>query len=788
MRVKIVAIGHSPPVWKNVFHHLRGVLPGHPFAAGIFSTTDEMDYLTGSFFPHQWRREEVDLVICEGGGGHDWRRRLDFLKRVSAQQDTPPVRQALTLASLEGGLRQLIQGRLPVEIQTGHKNRFRVSDPAFITRGFPEDFPRLRVNEYVTGLRMERRKGQVEDVSPHNLAPGTLVGFSELETLVHQGEALEPEDWLRKVLKLNKLRLPPGTCPGLIQEGKSLYLFPGIPAGRVQAISVDGVVFQHLLDLGQLNGNAPQYNAMVETLREMAARHQERHAQAVRRNRLGMDRRELPLMAVGGPEVVRNTLAERLARLGYARATAQSTLGEGDLREPTLLLLTGQVDPALFSLQLEEPVAVSLTNKIDPKLKPLEGFMPDWHEVPYQPPAEDGAGPRPGGGNLKRAAEELSSRARKAAEGLKRADSQSHLLGQESTVLEAALQRLQELLAGPKAPALWSGNLPASTRAVVIFAHDPEEAGAALQSLGHIQRRRWFDLRPHHNPEAMRVLDLGHLEPYLEDGSWVITSTSREKLRQFEQEMRTGLEDARRGTEEAGAARRFYEGEDARGLEARQNLVRDWVRESTDKVLRENEDALSEMLDLVRRRSERRWLSRALVNRVCIVASDAANLEALAAACREVYPSVNLEHSLILPYHYAPLDALPADERRLLAPPGTELSPGELGARVADALERTNRIQRQAYFDLVGGAIEQHRVDLLLIEQHSETAIALLEYLRGANPALEQVPAVLVLPNYWAVEPGRALPWPRTRLVLWRRMGAVTAEEAANQLEALYEG
>ena len=48
--IKIIAMGLTPAIWKNVFHHFRTRLPRVHFSAGIFTTPEELAYLEDGYF------------------------------------------------------------------------------------------------------------------------------------------------------------------------------------------------------------------------------------------------------------------------------------------------------------------------------------------------------------------------------------------------------------------------------------------------------------------------------------------------------------------------------------------------------------------------------------------------------------------------------------------------------------------------------------------------------------------------------------------------------------------
>jgi hypothetical protein len=51
---------------------------------------------------------------------------------------------------------------------------------------------------------------------------------------------------------------------------------------------------------------------------------------------------------------------------------------------------------------------------------------------------------------------------------------------------------------------------------------------------------------------------------------------------------------------------------------------------------------------------------------------------------------------------------------------------------------------------------------------------------------MKDIPAVLILPEYWAPPPDRPLPWPNTRVAILRRMGGLTAQECEQALLAIH--
>jgi hypothetical protein len=784
MLVKLLALGLNPAIWKNVFHHLRNSLPDHPFAAGIFSSPGELAYLAREFFPHQWRREGVDFVLCDPAGGADWSRRLVFLRKLNGES-LPPTALVLTLSALEGGIKQLVQASPPVELHLDNQARFTVSDPALVIRDFPADFPRLRVNPHLTALRLRRADPAGRDVTPSALAPGTLLGFAEIESIQSGGAALPPEEWLKALLRAEKAKLPRGASPGLLRESKGLYLCPGLPAGRVTGLTVGGVHFPFLLDLGQLSDGSPQFQALCEAVRKAGNGALRRWRQATQRLHDAESKADLPVVCGGGVPLVREALADRLRARGFQRCSTLAAPGEGTFREPALLLQVGPYEREGSPAQVEDPHIVPLESELAALTEPIEGLL-DWRALPWQ--AVPGEGPRLTAPALHEQAEELALRGRKALDGAAIAENRVRLLEQELQVLGAAHDRLAELLEAREALQIWTGSLPRGVKQVLVFSHDPEEAGAVLQALVGVAKKRWFDLSPYTGADSLRRLSLEPVKHYLKGGMMVITAASREKLRRLQSDIVAQSAEAARGLAESHAAQRFYADEGGKIAAAQEALARAWVRDALDDWLDEHLPAVMERLDVLRRRHERRWFSRALVNRVAVVPSSAENRPALLGACRELYPGLNAEHSRVVPYDYQPLDELPGEERKAVREAlGTAAPPAQvLAERTAAALAERNRQLFAAYLDLVTQELEPLRADLLLIEQRREIAFAILAHLRHSLPALAETPAIVILPEDWAPGRNAALPWPRTRVVCLRRLGALTQEDCTRHLRALY--
>ena len=785
MLVKIIALGLSPAIWKNVFHHLRNSLPDHPFAAGIFSSAEEIEFLTGEFFPHHWRREQIDLLLCEAGTGSNWHKRLAFLREVIAEQSAPPVALVLTLSTLEHGIKQLIQAEAPVQLQLDNQSRFTVSDPAFIVRRFPREFPRVQVDGHIRALRLRNQSGRSSEVTPSALPPGSLIGFSEIESVVGAGEALPPADWLKATLRAEKIRLPRNGSPGLIRETNGIFLCPGIPIARVTGASLGGIAFPYLLDLGQLSTGSRQFSAVRDAVRRAGNRHSRQWRETTARTRLAEAKADLPIVCGGGLPLVRETFAALLKDHGFQRCSTLASPAEGTFREPALLLQVGAWDGAEPGAQVEEPHLVPLADELLPLFAPLDGVI-EWQALPYRPYTATAAPLTPE--SFAEQLEQLAARRRKARDGLSMAEKRGLLLEQELQVLGAAKDKLAELLEARAALQVWTGALPRGVRQAVVFSHDQEEAGAVMQALAGIAKKRWFDLSPYRDADALRTLSLDPLRNYLDGGVMVITSTSRERLKRLQEQVAADIAEVTRGLAECRSALRFYDEEQGRIAAGTEALARQWVHDALADWLEQNMAALLERLDALRNRHERRWFSRALISRVVIISSRGENRAALLGACRELFPGFNEGHSRVVPYEYEPLDVLPAEDRKAArdAEGAAAVSREALQAKLDDALVERNRILFENYLNVVTADLEELRADLVLIEQRREPAFAIVEHLRRRLPALGDTPVIVILPDYWAPEDDQPLPWHHTRVVSLRRLGALTTEECTKHLRALY--
>jgi hypothetical protein len=780
MLVRILAMGLTHPLWKNVFHHLRAALPRENFAAGFFSNPDELAFLEQEYFPHQWRREPPDLILTDAGAPAEWKRRLAFLSKAQALEARPAPVMGLVVHTIRHGLRQLVQMQPPVTFHLEHDARVSLADPGLLIDAFPDDYPRLRLNPHLTALRLPRSKGGFKEVRPHALPVGTLLGFSQIEAIVSDQEAMPPQDWLKRVLKAERVHMPRGHQPALYREPGGLFLFPGVPTARVRGVSVAGLAFPHLIDLGMLTETSPGFVSFAREIEQIGRRRAEALETLNRRLREYENRADLPICCAGGVPALNRIVAERLVARGYLRARAAEGERWPVFEEPTLLLEPtprGTESPP----QREEPLVLSIAEDLAPELALLDGLLP-WREIGGD------YSPKP----LERAAfleerERLSARGDKARTGLDFTTRRLLLVEQETRVLEGAEETLSRLIA--PGVQVWEGVPPARARQALVLSFDGEEAQVVFQSMPGVPKRRWFDIAPCLDPDSCHGLNLRPLAQYARGGALFITPQARERVLSLRERWRARREESLQALEDARTAERQYREELARIGESQRELALRWMHATVERWLDVQERRILAALSLLRPRHEQSWFHRGQVNRIVVIAAQGDSRKSLVEACREIYPHFNQEHSTVIPYDYEPLDALGATEREavLQAARAEELSAAQTAARVEEILRAENERLLESYLDVVVSAVaELPRVDLLLIEQRPEVAARLIDRLRGLSPVLEQATALLIFPDDWPLPPEGHLPWPRVRVVPIRRMGTLAARDCARLIRALY--
>ena len=627
----------------------------------------------------------------------------------------------------------------------------------------------------------------MREIQPGDLPRGSLVGFSEIDAVVVNEEALSPQDWLREVLKAEKAKLPRSGSPGLIREPKGLFLCPGLPLDRITGAVIDGAVFPHMVDLGRLTESSRPFDALRNAIRKTGNRHKRRWREVTRQIRIAESKADMPLVCGGGLPLVRETLAALLAGRGFRRCITLETPTEDMFREPVLVMRVGPWGGGEMGVQVEDPIVVSLEEEFEGLMLPIDALM-DWRGLPHQqtPVPEIPLTAK----TFAERKEALESRESKASDGIALAENRSLLLRQEMDILTSARNKIADLLEAREAVQVWSGRLPSSVNQVVVFSHDPEEAGAVLQALPGIARKRWFDLSSYTEPDALQALSLEPLREYLDGGVMVITSASRERLKALRTKLSEEFDEAGQGLEACHGAREFYLGEQSKIAGSKEQLVRQWVNDAPDDWLERNMDTLLGQVEILRRRHERRWFSRALVNRMVMIPSSEENREALMKTCLAIYPGFNVDHSAVValppPRQHGSSEGMGFHSGTAgYAGTAPEMPPEQDGSMETDDTDAYGA-KLETWLQEVVVFLKDTRADLILIENERELAFPILERLRSELELLSETPAILILPDYWAPKENQPLNWPRTRIICLPRLGALIPEDCASQLERIY--
>ena len=137
MLVRILAVGLTHALWKNVFHHLRSALPDTPFAAGYFSAPEELAYLRQPEVQRQWRREPADNVLTAPAEPGAWPERMALLHALGVRPEERPPRLGLVLHTMAHGLRHLAQSVSPLMVVLDNDAEFILSDPTLLDAASP---------------------------------------------------------------------------------------------------------------------------------------------------------------------------------------------------------------------------------------------------------------------------------------------------------------------------------------------------------------------------------------------------------------------------------------------------------------------------------------------------------------------------------------------------------------------------------------------------------------------------------------------------------------------------
>ena len=781
MLVKIIAAGLAPPVWKNVFQELRALLTEQPFSVGMFATREELAFLMEEFYPRQWQRESPDFLLWDAAAQHDWEAQRPFLAGVG-QLAAPPA-LALACKGLERTLKELltVHGELSLDLDTAAT--FTLTDPSFLVGEFPARFPRIKVNSRLTTVRMRPGAGRGGEIDPSSLADGTLVGFSELDAILLDEKIYTPKEWLKQVYREADIKRPPRTA-GLIKEARGLFLFPGVPLPHVRGVGIDGVRFSHLLDLEQLHGDATQFAAFAQAVHKTGQRRLRAWKAHTAKIREAEAKADIPIACGGDNELLRESLAALLTRLGHHRCFTLDAPAEGVFREPSLLLQVSPWQRGRLGAQADSPLVLDVAEELEACMQPLERMLP-WRELAYQPPPVD-IPPLPRE-QFAQQRKRLAGRATRLRSRFGQEEKRDLLMIQEVQVLLAARDKLAQLLDAGETVQLWPGE-PLAAGQLLLFSYDQEEAAAVMRSLPGIAKKRWVDLAPFEEPDRLQNLDLEELRPYAECGAMRITEAAWERLENQREQALAALDQAQQDLEAGKAAMENLGVELKDVVAAQEKLAHHWTWVALGQWLKDNRGRMARALETLRERHERRWFSRSQVRRALIFPGQPDNAPALLEACGQVYPGFSRDHSVVVPYEYEFLDALPEEDAAAIQKEGREegLAPGGIADRLSQALTRKNEALFADFLQVVSNDLAGMRTDLVLIEHRPEIASRILEHVRRAAPRLEHVPAVLILSELWAPPPNKPLPWPRTRVALLPRMGSLSAEDCAEHLGALY--
>ncbi|MBI3994114.1 MAG: hypothetical protein HY342_12640 [Candidatus Lambdaproteobacteria bacterium] len=782
MMVKIIALGMTPAIWKNVFHHFRTYLPDVRFSAGMFSTPEELAFLRDGALARGTGDELPDIVLAGVPAPSEMKARLSLLESWSARESGATRAFVLAFPALEHGLRALVQGRTPVQLHLDKKASFTLADPNLILKTFPAEFPRVRVNAYLSAVQPAHAR---KLLSPEQIEEGRLLGFSEIEA-VHQGEqAFAPAAWIRNVLKAEKIKLDAALPLALMRERRGLFLFPGIPVGRVQSITLGGVRFTQLIDLGLMTDANPHFKAVLKVIAAAGTHHGRVHETFTRRLRHAEARRDMPVICRADEPALAEAMQALLQRSGFQRVFTAHDEGAGTLRESALVLnLSGdprQFPPAGKTKHLLFDVAGALHEALAHL-----GALLDWSTLHLPPQAQ----PREPitADDFDRRCQRLATRARKAEAGLSLAVNRRLLLEQERGVLHAALSKLDALLNAKDAIQVWNGAPTQGMRQVLVLSHDQEEAGAVLQALPGIAKKRWFDLSPFRDADSLQNLTMEGLQEYRDGGLMIITATSRERLAELHAAVSARLADVDRQSTENDSALTFFEAEAGKIDAAEANLALDWVYTAAAGWLAQNRDELLSALAELRRTNERDWFHRRTVRRVFLIASNGENRQVLMQTCEDIYPTLGPDGAQVFPYDLElPVQLNAADTAALRERMQQEgLGEGDLRGLAQETLARQNDEAVTQYLDVLRTQLEGCEADVVLIEHPLPVTERIMALLRKELPALAQTPAVCILPGYWAPEEGEPMPWARTRVALLRRMGPLTVTDCQDALRALY--
>ena len=781
MLVKIIAMGLEPKIWETFFATMRNGVSESSFSAMAFTSRQEMTFLATEFFPTLWNREKPDFLLCGTKDNGQSLIHTDFLHALPSQ-GSDKAEKVLVLDSLEKGIRNLLTnfGQLEVRLENG--SAFTFSDSACLVRSFPADFPKVPVHDLAGIVRLKKTKGQ--EIRLLDLPFGTLLGFDEIEVLLHGADLRRPKDWLKAVAKQHGLKRIPPTV-GLIREKNGVFLFPGVPFHRIQGLRVDGIEFSHVVETKRLTADADQFVSFLGAVNDVA----EVQEAAFHDHNLRLRRAELlteiPIICGGSNIPLRETMAALLNRRGHQRCFSLNSLEDGLLKEPALLLKLDAWREYKPTVQVHEPLLMDLAKEVVDGLRPLEGLLAG-RKLVFQPPPP--SLPEISPESFSQRKKRLADRAKKAAKAMKEEGRRHALLKQEVQVQETAYSKLTELLEAEEAVQVWDGTLPDNIHQALLFSHDKEEAGAVLQALSKVAKKRWFDLSDYTSADRIQSLSLDEVNHYREQGVILITSSSQNRLAALRNEIEEVLPHAKKSLEQCEREKAKQQEQLDSVDQGIIQLAQEWMWHTLDGWLSSHEEQLFHALDSLRDRHERLWLNRSHIHRALVLQSVQENMEPLLDTCVELFPAFNRNLSVVVPYEFDFQDELPEKEiAKIQDQARTEkLSAKALQGRMETALRKRNESLFADFLQVVSGELVGVRVDLIVIEHHPEIATRILTHLRKTLANLTKTPALLVLSDNWAPPQGKPLPWEHTRAALYRRLGPISAQDCAEHLRPLF--
>ncbi|MDH4121946.1 MAG: hypothetical protein OEV94_10175 [Deltaproteobacteria bacterium] len=763
MRVKLIALGDHRQAWEERLDMLEEMLPSVSFCSYIFGGKEGLTELMEAYFAPPFSTEPPDLILAALDEGEERDRQLAFLSKVREANPQTAPDLVLALFGVTAGLRQLVETAGPVQFMLENQSRFNISDPELLLEHYPEEYPHPRVNGYLRALKVPlpgAAPGTVAwgEVGLMDLPMGTLISLHRVGEVMAMDGPQDPRRWLKNVLKKEQITTPWKAPAALYREPKGLFLYPGIPANRVQGVVVKGVGFSGLLDTRRL-GNREAPAQLAGALEVIADRRRQEWQAAETRLRTAENRAELPVWCHGRLPTLERLMVRVLQRWGFARAGMILPGENPSVEEPGLVLeLTAVKQRVTLAQGLERLPAVSLA----PELRGKLGFLArdrSWHDLPWEVIDRVGWEERVEAARVeewrKRMAADIRA-ARKQAAGEHR---RQILLGQEESVLERARENLGDFLLRGGRVRLWEGAAPPAISKALVLTHDREEAEIMLADMPHVSKKRWLDLSPFRSPESLQASQRETLNHYLDGGAVFITPGALRRVTHIHDTLSRQLVEARESLDTSRAEHQTQTATEARAKETSQRLALQYAGVVLNDWVAAREPALTARLAALRRRQEQDWFTPALVTSCAIVGNSDDSRQGLTAAAQRLFPGMKPARLRVLPYQFDPPDN-PRQRREML----------EDYLRVVE-----NELNFQPDWSMI------------LLEDEPATAFPLLERIRAAKPPLSRAPVVLLLTRPWLPEEHAPLPWRRVRVIPRFHTKGPGPDQYIDMIESLFQ-